>query len=122
MPEFAWDQQVIAAPLAGVRYRQGRLLGQMERLGFQLKQEAELETLTLDVVKTSEIEGETLNPQQVRSSVARRLGMDVAGATPADRNVEGVVQMMIDATQNYGAALSKERLFGWHAGLFPTGY
>jgi len=121
-PEFKWDQEVIAAPLADVRYRQGRLLGKMERLGFQLKQEAELETLTLDVVKTSEIEGESLNPQQVRSSVARRLGMDLAGAVPADRNVEGVVQMMIDATQNYRMPLSKERLFGWHAGLFPTGY
>jgi Fic family protein len=121
-PEFTWDQKVIAAPLAAVRYRQGRLLGQMERLGFPLKQEAQLETLTLDVVKTSEIEGETLNPQQVRSSVARRLDMDIAGAIPADRNVEGVVQMLIDATQNYGAPLSSERLFGWHAGLFPTGY
>src|SRR5437773_7242613 len=110
-PEFTWDQQVIAAPLSDVRYRQGRLLGQMEGLGFQLRQEAELETLTLDVVKTSEIEGENLNAQQVRSSVARRLGMDITGAVPADRNVEGVVQMMLDATQNYRAPLSRERLF-----------
>jgi Fic family protein len=94
----------------------------MESLGFHLRQEAELETLTLDVVKTSEIEGENLNTQQVRSSVARRLGMDVAGAVPADRHVEGVVQMMLDATQNYRAPLSKERLFGWHAALFPTGH
>jgi Fic family protein len=93
----------------------------MEGLGFQLRQEAELETLTLDVVKTSEIEGEHLNTQQVHSSVARRLGMDIAGAVPADRNVEGVVQMMRDATQNHGAPLSKERLLGWHAALFPTG-
>ena len=94
----------------------------MEGLGFQLRQEAELETLTLDVVKTSEIEGENLNPQQVRSSIARRLGMDIAGAVPADRNVEGVVEMMLDATQNYSKPLSTERLFGWHAALFPTGH
>src|SRR6266581_599975 len=121
-PGFHWDQETIAAPLADVRHRQGRLLGRMEGLGFQLRQEAELETLTLDVVKTSEIEGENLNPQQVRSSVARRLGMDIAGAVPADGHVEGVVRMMLDATQNYDAPLSKGRLFGWHAALFPTGH
>src|SRR5215831_20025008 len=121
-PDFTWDRDTVAAPLADVRHRQGRLLGRMEGLGFQLRQEAELETLTLDVVKTSEIEGENLNAEQVRSSVARRLGMDIAGAVPADRNVEGVVQMMLDATQNYRAPLSKERLFGWHAALFPTGH
>ena len=121
-PEFKWDTDVVASPLADVRYRQGHLLGQMERLGFEGRREAELETLTVDVVKTSEIEGETLNPQQVRSSLARRLGIDIAGAVPTDRNVEGVVQMMIDATQNYLEPLSKERLFGWQAGLFPTGY
>jgi len=121
-PGFHWDQETIAAPLADVRHRQGRLLGRMEGLGFQLRQEAELETLTLDVVKTSEIEGENLNPQQVRSSVARRLGMDIADAVPADGHVEGVVRMMLDATQNYDAPLSKGRLFGWHAALFPTGH
>jgi len=121
-PEFKWDTDVVASPLADVRYRQGHLLGQMERLGFEGRREAELESLTVDVVKTSEIEGETLNPQQVRSSLARRLGIDIAGAVPTDRNVEGVVQMMIDATQNYLEPLSKERLFGWQAGLFPTGY
>src|SRR5438105_1063843 len=121
-PGFHWDQETIAAPLADVRHRQGRLLGRMEGLGFQLRQEAELETLTLDVVKTSEIEGENLNPQQVRSSVARRLGMAIGGTVPADRYVEGVVQMMLDATQNYAAPLSKDRLFGWHAALFPTGH
>src|SRR5215467_1295555 len=121
-PGFLWDQEAIGPPLANVRHQQGRLLGRMEGLGFQLRQEAELETLTLDVVKTSEIEGENLNAEQVRSSVARRLGMDIAGAVPADRNVEGVVQMMLDATQNYPAPLSKERLFGWHAALFPTGH
>ena len=121
-PEFKWDTDVIAGPLAAARYLQGRLLGQMERIGFEGRREAELETLTADVVKTSEIEGETLNPQQVRSSLARRLGIDIAGAVPADRNVEGVVQMMVDATQNYREPLSKERLFGWHAALFPSGY
>ena len=121
-PEFTWDRNAIAAPLADVRHRQGRLLGRMEGMGFQLRQEAELETTTLDVVTTSEIEGENLNAQQVRSSVARRLGMDIAGAIPSDRHVEGIVQMMMDATQNYGAPLSKVRLFGWHSALFPTGH
>src|SRR5438876_11021078 len=117
-PRFHWNPEVISAPLAAVRHKQGRVLGRMEALGFSLRQEAELETLTLDVVKTSEIEGENLNPQQVRSSVARRLGMDIAGAAPADGHVEGVVRMMLDATQNYDAPLSKGRLFGWHAALF----
>ena len=121
-PRFTWDRESIAAPLADVRFRQGKVLGYMRGLGFELKQEAELETLTLDVVKTSEIEGENLNPQQVRSSVARRLGIDIAGAVPVDRHVEGVVQMMLDATQNYRVSLSKERLVGWHAALFPTGH
>ncbi len=93
----------------------------MESLGFQLQKQAELETLTLDVLKSSEIEGENLDPDQVRSSIARRLGMDIAGAVPADRNVEGVVEMMLDATQNFQKPLSEERLFSWHAALFPTG-
>src|SRR5687767_11542667 len=96
-PQFRWDQEAITAPLATVRHRQGRLLGRMEALGFSLRKEAELETLTLDVVKTSEIEGEKLNREQVRSSVARRLGIDIAGVVPVDRNVEGVVEMMLDA-------------------------
>lgn len=120
-PEFQWDQEKLAPFLAQVRYRQGRLLGRMEGLGFNLQAEASLETLTLDVLKSSEIEGELLNPDQVRSSIARRLGIDVAGLIPADRNVEGVVEMMLDATQHYKTALSDERLFGWHAALFPTG-
>ena len=94
----------------------------MEALGFSLRQEAGLETLTLDIVKTSEIEGETLNAQQVRSSIARRLGIDIAGAVPSDRNVEGVVEMMLDATLKFERLLSAERLFGWHAALFPTGH
>jgi len=93
----------------------------MEAIGFPLRKEAVLQTLTLDVLKSSEIEGEVLSPEQVRSSIARRLGMDIAGAIPADRHVEGVVEMMLDATQNFDKPLTAERLFGWHAALFPTG-
>lgn len=93
----------------------------MEGLGFALQKEAELETLTLDVLKSSEIEGETLNPQHVRSSIAWRLGLDVGGAEPSDRDVDGMVEMMLDATQNFAAPLTDERLFGWHAALFPSG-
>lgn len=120
-PGFRWNHEALAAPLAAIRHRQGRLLGRMERLGFALQKEAELETLTLDVVKSSDIEGEKLDPRQVRSSIARRLGLDVAATEPADRHVEGVVEMMLDATQNFRAPLTEERLFGWHAALFPTG-
>jgi Fic family protein len=120
-PKFRWDQKSLAAPLAAVRHRQGRLIGRMEGLGFALRKEAVLQTLTLDVLKSSEIEGEILNPEQVRSSVARRLGMNVAGVVPVDRNVEGVVEMMMDATQNFDSPLTAERLFGWHGALFPTG-
>jgi Fic family protein len=120
-PRFHWNQEALAAPLAEIRHRQGRLLGRMEGLGFALQKEAELETLTLDVLKSSEIEGEHLNSDQVRSSIARRLGMDAGGAEPADRQVEGVVEMMLDATQNFAAPISADRLFGWHAALFPTG-
>jgi Fic family protein len=120
-PEFTWDQEKLANQLVEVRHRQGRLLGRMEGLGFSLQKEATLQTLTLDVLKSSEIEGEILNPDQVRSSVARRLGMDIAGLIPADRNVEGVVEMMLDATQNYKSPLTEERMFDWHAALFPTG-
>jgi len=120
-PKFTWDQEKLSPRLADVRHRQGRLIGRMEGLGLVLRKEAELETLTLDVLKSSEIEGELLNPDQVRSSIARRLGMDIAGAVPADRNVEGVVEMMLDATQNYDKPLTADRLFGWHSALFPTG-
>ena len=120
-PRFHWDQDALAAPLAEIRHRQGRLLGRMEGLAFGLQKEPELETLTLDVLKSSEIEGEQLNPEQVRSSIARRLGLDARGTKPADRAVEGVVEMMLDATQNFAAPLTDERLFGWHAALFPTG-
>jgi Fic family protein len=121
-PAFYWNQEKLAPLLATVRHRQGRLLGRMEAFGFSFQAEASLQTLTLDVLKSSEIEGELLNPEQVRSSIARRLGMDIAGLVPSDRHVEGVVEMMLDATQNYSALLTSDRLFGWHAALFPTGY
>jgi Fic family protein len=120
-PDFHWNIEKLAEPLASVRYRQGGLIGQMKGLGFRLQQEAVLETLTKDVLKTTEIEGEKLDAQQVRSSVARRLGLDIGGLKPADRNVEGVVEMMLDATGHYDRPLTDERLFGWHAALFPTG-
>ena len=120
-PTFTWDETSLSRQLAHVSREQGRLLGKMEALGFDLRSEAHLRTLTEDVVKSSEIEGEKLEPDQVRSSIARRLGMDVGGLVPADRYVEGVVDMMLDATGNYSQALTEERLFAWHASLFPTG-
>jgi Fic family protein len=120
-PNLTWDDKALATLLAKVRNRQGRLVGRMEALGFPLRSEAVLQTLTQDVVKSSEIEGEILDTDQVRSSLARRLGMDIGALTPADRNVEGVVEMMVDATQKYDAPLTTERLSGWHAALFPTG-
>jgi Fic family protein len=120
-PSFDWDHASVGPVLAAARHVQGRLLGQMEGLGFTMKADAVLRTLTDDVVKSSEIEGETLDTEQVRSSVARRLGMDIGGLKPADRHVEGVVEMMLDATQRYDEPLTRERLFGWHAALFPTG-
>jgi Fic family protein len=120
-PRFRWEQQRLSEPLADVRYRQGLLVGQMKALGFQLQTEAVLQTLTEDVLKSSEIEGEHLDREQVRSSIARRLGIDIGGLTTADRQVEGVVEMMLDATQHYEKLLTSERLFAWHAALFPTG-
>jgi len=120
-PNLRWSDEQLAQPLAAVRHRQGRLIGHMEALGFPLREEAVLQALTEDVIKSSEIEGEVLDRGQVRSSIARRLGMDIGGLVQADRNVEGVVEMMLDATQNYAEPLTAERLFGWHAALFPTG-
>ena len=120
-PKFRWDQEALGAGLADIRHRQGRLLGRMESLGFSLQKEAELETLTLDVVKSSEIEGEILPAGQVRSSIARRLGLETGGTVAAERDVEGVVEMMLDATQNFDQPLSDERVFAWHSALFPTG-
>lgn len=120
-PNFRWDAQRVNAHLGPVRHRQGRLIGRMEALGFALRSEAVLTTLTQDVLKSSEIEGEVLDPEQVRSSIARRLGMDIGGLTSAERHVEGVVEMMLDATQKYAEPLTEERLHAWHAALFPTG-
>lgn len=120
-PNFTWNAERLASQLADLRYRQGRLLGKMEGLGFDFKREANLVTLTNDVVKSSAIEGEILNPMEVRSSIARRLGMNIAGLVHAGRNVEGVVEMMLDATQSFLKPLTATRLFAWHAALFPTG-
>jgi Fic family protein len=120
-PNFSWNAAIITPLLGEVRHRQGKILGVMQGLGFRLQEETMLKTLTLDVLKSSEIEGEQLNPEQVRSSIARRLGIEIAGAVPAERDVEGVVEMLLDATQQYNEPLSHDRLFGWHAALFPTG-
>ncbi|MEA2895626.1 MAG: hypothetical protein QOJ84_1241 [Bradyrhizobium sp.] len=120
-PRFRWNSDGLAKQLAAVRLRQGRLIGRIQALGFRQQEEAVLTTLTEDVLKSSEIEGEILDRDQVRSSIARRLGIDVGALSPADRNVEGVVEMMLDATQNFKSELTEERLFGWHASLFPTG-
>ena len=120
-PLFRWNRESLSGLLASVRHEQGRLLGRMEALGFKLRQEAVLRTLTKDVLKSSEIEGEKLDAEQVRSSIARRLGMDIGGLKGVDRNVEGVVEMMLDATRHYDQPLTAERLFAWHASLFPTG-
>jgi len=120
-PEFTWDSHNLIRLLTETSRKQGKLLGKMEALGFELRSEAHLQTLTEDVVKTSEIEGENLQREQVRSSIARRLGIDTGGPVPVDRNVEGIVEMMLDATSNYSEPLTDERLFAWHASLFPTG-
>lgn len=120
-PNFTWDAEELAFKLANIRYAQGLLLGRMQSLGFELKREASLKTLINDVVKSSEIEGEKLNPEEVRSSIARRLGIESAGLIPSSRDVEGVVEMMLDATQQFYKPLTKDRLFDWHGALFPTG-
>ncbi|MDL2312969.1 DUF4172 domain-containing protein, partial [Bacteroidales bacterium OttesenSCG-928-B11] len=120
-PNFTWDSGKLATILGRVRNLQGKLMGKMSSLGFSLKAEASLTTLTLDVIKSSEIEGEKLNYEQVRSSIARKLGIDVAGLVLSARNIDGIVEMMLDATQNYLNPLTDERLFGWHSVLFPTG-
>lgn len=121
-PRFVWEQAEIAGHLGDVRYLQGRLIGRLSALGFSFQDEAMLQTLTRDVVKTSEIEGEKIDASQVRSSLARRLGLDVAGLTKViSRDVEGVVEMMLDATAQYDKPLSEKRLLNWHTALFPTG-
>ncbi len=121
-PEFTWNERKISVILGKVRHLQGKISGQMGALGFTIKEETFLTTLTLDVLKSSEIEGEFLNYEQVRSSIARRLGLEYAGIVHADRNVEGIVEMMLDATQRYNKLVDQERIFGWHAALFPTGW
>ena len=118
---FIWDVEALTSKLADIRHRQGRLLGRMEVLGFELKREASLSTLTNDIVKSSAIEGENLNPEEVRSSIARKLGINIAGLIPSSRDVEGIVEMMLDATQQFAKPLTKKRMFNWHAALFPTG-
>jgi Fic family protein len=120
-PNLKWNAAKLSPLLADVRHRQGRLLGRMEGLGFRLRAEASLTTLTADVIKSSAIEGELLDAVQVRSSIARRLGLDFGGSIKAGRDVEGVVEMMLDATQKFTKPLTVERLFDWHASLFPTG-
>ncbi|MEG9862751.1 MAG: Fic family protein [Parvularculales bacterium] len=117
---FKWDSEALASKLANVRYRQGLLLGRMEGLGFDLE-EVSLNTLTDDVVKSSAIEGVNLNRQKVRSSIARRLGINVGGLVSSGRDEDGIVEMMLDATQNFSEPLTKERLCNWHATLFPDG-
>jgi Fic family protein len=110
-PDFQWDKDTISQELAAVRHRQGRLLGRMQSLGFDFRSEAVLQTLTDDVLKSSEIEGENLDREQVRSSIARRLGMNIGALAPVDRDIEGVVEMMLDATRHYADPLTEERLF-----------
>ena len=121
-PCWHFDMSMLATPLARVRHSQGYLLGRMEGLGFALRDQATLQVLTEDVLKTSEIEGQQLNPDTVRSSIARRLGVDIGALFPTDRHVDGVVEMVLDATGGFASALTQDRLFSWHAALFPTGY
>jgi len=120
-PNFTWDDRLLAEKLGRVNYTMGMIMGQMSAAGFKQKEEAILKTLTLDVTKSSAIEGEVLNSEKVRSSIARRLGIEVAGMVPSDRQTDGVVEMMLDATQNFNASLTADRLFGWHSSLFPSG-
>ena len=120
--KFTWQDKGINVVFGEVRLMQGKIIGQMKALGFSAKEEAILTALTLDVVKSSEIEGELLNYDQVRSSIARRLGINTAGLVRSNRHIEGVVEMMLDATQRHTLPLTQKRLFGWHAALFPTGY
>lgn len=120
-PSFTWNEQEFISLLSEVRNLQGKLMGKVEGLGFQLKDEANLETLIQDVLQTSAIEGEILNPELVRSSIATRLGLEYSGIETSDRHVDGIVELMLDATQNDNKTLTDDRLFGWHAALFPTG-
>jgi len=118
-PNFTWDIETLSPQLVNIRYKQGKLLGAMEALGFKLRDEAFLEVITTDVLKTSEIEGELLNQDQVRSSVARHLDIHITRSVPSGRDIDGIVEMLLDAAQNYDQPLTKERLFQWHSWLFP---
>ena len=120
-PHFVYSLDRVSNLLQEIRFNQGKLLGKMEGVGFEMQDEANIKTLTLDVVKSSEIEGELLNSDQVRSSLARKLGMTIPEFVPSDRNVDGIVEIMIDATQKFLNPLTAERMFGWHGALFPTG-
>ena len=120
--DFTWDNKKVMIKLGEARNQQARLIGKMESLGFDLQNEAVLNTLTLDVIKSSEIEGEFLDIEQVHSSIARRLGIDIAGDIESERHVDGIVEMMLESTQIYDVPLTKDRLFGWHAALFPSGW
>ncbi len=119
---FVWDSKKLSPVLASVRYLQGRLLGRMESLGFDFIERATLESLILDVVDTSRIEGEFLNPELVRSSIARKLGIENADFVKTPRNIDGIVDVILDATQNFDKPLTKTRLLGWHNSLFQTGF
>ena len=121
-PNWRFDLAALAGPMADVSHAQGFLMGRLADVGMALRDQASLAALTEDVVKTCEIEGEQLNVESVRSSIARRLGVDIGALAPVDRHVEGVVEMVLDATANCLAPITRERLFGWHAALFPTGY
>ncbi len=121
-PEFKWGSEKILPLLSTVRFKQGIIIGKMGSLGFELKDQASLEMLALDIIKTSDIEGELIDPDQVRSSIARRLGLEISGLVASDKSVDGLVDMMLDATRNYSKELNKDRLFSWHSSLFPTGY
>ena len=121
-PKWRYDLSALTGPLTEVSRAQGLLLGRLADVGMALRDQASLAALTEDVVKTSEIEGEVLNVQSVRSSIARRMGVDIGAVAPVDRHVEGVVEMVLDATTRATDLLTAERLFGWHAALFPTGY
>jgi len=120
-PSFYWEERRLAALLATIRFGQAHLLGQMEALGFDIRRETSFRMLTEEAIKSSQIEGERLDTDVVRSSIARRLGIDIGGLSPVDRSVDGLVDMMLDATQEFADPLTEERLFGWHAALFPTG-
>jgi len=120
-PRFTWNAERLVSHLSAARYEQGLLLGKRQELGYQVKEEATLAALTEETVKSSAMEGEELNPESVRSSLARRMGLEAGGTQSADRTVEGIVEMMLEATQKYASPLTEERIFGWHAALFPTG-